>query len=241
MVNKDLRNIRLLLIVWLGLSLLLSGCSLSKDRNWTKGKYPQQTTSKSKFASKPKSCSSPYRVRNGETLSGIAQKCGVDLYALADTNQIGPPYRIYVGQELTVPTGKTRSSKSKPFTPKKTAKFAWPMKRKQHQFVKDSAGNHALVIKAKTGEGVYAVASGEVVYSGEGIQHFGKMVIVKHRDNYLTIYAHNQTLAVKEGQQVKQGQLLSTVGMSGTVKSPQLYFEVRYRGRKVDAKPFFKP
>lgn len=218
-------------------ALLFSACTNVDHRNKS-----SQTHSKS-HSSYSHNCPSPYKVRSGQTLSGIANRCDVDMDRLADLNGITPPYQIYIGQELLIPgSRKTKSSKpSSTYTPLKTVKFAWPMKQKEHEFVADSAGKHVLLIKANIGEGVYAAEAGEVVYAGDGIQHFGKMVMIKHDDNYLTIYAHNNSIVVKESQMVTKGQLISTVGSTGSVKSPQLYVEVRYRGRKVDAKPLFVP
>lgn len=230
---------------WLGIFVLLimsSACTHMDHRQGNKGYIPSSASSSSSGGS----CQSPYRVQRGQTLSVIAQRCSVDMYKMADLNHMGPPYRIYVGQELLLPSRSDARAPSADLTPSKqtptaSGVFAWPMKRREHEFVADAAGNHALVIKAPAGEGVYAVADGEVVYAGDGIRHFGRMVILKHDNHYLTVYAHNNTLAVKEKQQVKQGQLISTVGSTGTVKTPQLYLEVRYRGRKVDAKPLFRP
>ncbi|MGE4500578.1 MAG: M23 family metallopeptidase [Hydrogenovibrio sp.] len=86
---------------------------------------------------------------------------------------------------------------------------------------------------------MYAVAAGKVVYAGNGIRQYGNMVVIKHDTEHLTVYAHNDSLQVKEGQRVKKGQLIATLGQTGSVKKPELYVEARYRGRKIDIKKLF--
>ena len=79
-----------------------------------------------------------------------------------------------------------------------------------------------------------AAASGKVVYAGNGLRGYGNMLIVNHDANFLSVYAHNQTLLAKEGAQVKQGQTIATMGSTGS-NAVNLYFELRYDGKAVDA------
>lgn len=219
---------------------LLSACSTVKQRGWDRHKTAVESASSTKkVAASDAICASPYHVGNGDTLSEIAKKCGVDMDELADRNDISPPYSIYVGQELNLPSTTIQTPKPQKSTPLKTIQFTWPSEITKRQFVADGAGNHVLIIPAEIGEGVFACEDGEVVYAGDGIQHYGKMVLLKHPNGYLTIYAHNEKLSVSEGQMVKKGQLIALVGATGNAKTPQLYVEVRYKGRKVDAKPLF--
>ena len=78
-----------------------------------------------------------------------------------------------------------------------------------------------------------ASAEGKVVYSGEGLRGYGKLVIIKHNPTYLSAYAHNQTILVKEGQSVSKGQKIAEMGSSGT-DTVKLHFEVRRQGKPVD-------
>jgi lipoprotein NlpD len=80
---------------------------------------------------------------------------------------------------------------------------------------------------------VFAAADGRVVYAGSGLRGYGNLIIVKHNEVYLTAYAHNQTLLVKEDQPVKRGQKIAEMGASDTDRI-QLHFEVRKRGKPID-------
>lgn len=97
----------------------------------------------------------------------------------------------------------------------------------------DEASNKGLDIAGKPGDSVIASAGGKVVYSGSGLRGYGKLVIIKHDANYLTAYAHNQQLLVKEGDSVTKGQRIAELG-STDADRPKLHFEIRKQGRPVD-------
>lgn len=97
----------------------------------------------------------------------------------------------------------------------------------------DEARNKGLAITGKAGDPVYAAADGRVVYAGSGLRGYGNLVIVKHNATYLTAYAHNQTLLVKEDQVVRKGQKIAEMGASDAERV-QLHFEVRRQGKPVD-------
>jgi lipoprotein NlpD len=80
---------------------------------------------------------------------------------------------------------------------------------------------------------VYAAADGRVVYAGAGLRGYGNLVIVKHANNFLTAYAHNQTLLVREDQSVKRGQKIAEMGNSDS-ETVKLHFEIRKQGKPVD-------
>ncbi len=90
-----------------------------------------------------------------------------------------------------------------------------------------------LAIVGKAGDPVLAAADGRVVYAGSGLRGYGNLVIVKHNDTYLTAYAHNQLLLVKEDQAVRRGQKIAEMGSSDADRV-QLHFEVRRQGKPVD-------
>ena len=98
-------------------------------------------------------------------------------------------------------------------------------------------GSKGLDIAANLGEAVRASAPGRVVYSGTGLRGYGKLIIIKHNPTYLSAYAHNSQLMVKEGQTVAKGQKISEVGATDT-DSPKLHFEIRRRGKPVDPLKF---
>jgi lipoprotein NlpD len=112
--------------------------------------------------------------------------------------------------------------------------WAWPAAGKIVSTFKDSGGK-GVAISGKLGDPVYASAPGTVVYSGEGLPSYGKLIIVKHNDEYLSVYAHNSVILVKEKQTVAKGQKIAEIGTSGTgAPSPRLHFEIRRLGKTVD-------
>jgi lipoprotein NlpD len=97
----------------------------------------------------------------------------------------------------------------------------------------DEARYKGLAISGKLGDPVLAAADGRVVYAGSGLRGYGNLVIVKHNNTYLTAYAHNQTLLVKEDQPVRRGQKIAEMGSSDTDRV-QLHFEIRRQGKPID-------
>lgn len=104
----------------------------------------------------------------------------------------------------------------------------------------DDAKTKGLAIGGKAGDAVYAAADGRVVYAGSGLRGYGNLVIVKHNANYLTAYAHNQTLLVKEDQIVKRGQKIAEMG-STDADRVQLHFEIRKQGKPIDPSRLLPP
>ena len=97
----------------------------------------------------------------------------------------------------------------------------------------DEARSKGLAIGGRAGDPVLAAADGRVVYAGSGLRGYGNLVIVKHNNTFLTAYAHNQTLLVKEDQNVRRGQRIAEMG-STDADRVQLHFEIRRQGRPVD-------
>ncbi len=97
-----------------------------------------------------------------------------------------------------------------------------------------------LIFAGKAGDPVLAAAEGKVVYAGSGLRGYGNLVILKHNNTYLTAYAHNQTLLVKEDQTVKRGQKIAEMG-STDASRVQLHFEIRRQGKPVDPAKLLPP
>ncbi|MCW7540770.1 peptidoglycan DD-metalloendopeptidase family protein [Aquabacterium sp. A7-Y] len=104
----------------------------------------------------------------------------------------------------------------------------------------DEARNKGLGITGKPGDPVFAAADGRVVYAGSGLRGYGNLVIVKHNNSYLTAYAHNQTLLVKEDQTVRRGQKIAEMGSTDSDRV-KLHFEIRKQGKPVDPAKFLPP
>ncbi|MEL7293203.1 MAG: murein hydrolase activator NlpD [Pseudomonadota bacterium] len=120
----------------------------------------------------------------------------------------------------------------------KISKWLWPTKgRVIKNFSAGDQGNKGIDIAGQRGQSIVSTAGGTVVYSGNALRGYGNLVIIKHNDNYLSAYAHNDRLLVHEGQSVKAGQKIATMGSSGT-SSVRLHFEIRYQGKSVNPKRY---
>lgn len=118
------------------------------------------------------------------------------------------------------------------------SKWLWPTKgRVIKNFSAGEQGNKGIDIAGQRGQPIVSTAAGTVVYSGNALRGYGNLIIVKHNDNYLSAYAHNDKLLVSEGQSVSSGQKIATMGSSGS-KSVKLHFEIRYQGKSVNPKRY---
>jgi lipoprotein NlpD len=98
-------------------------------------------------------------------------------------------------------------------------------------------GQQGLEILGELGQPVVSASDGKVVYSGSGLMGYGKLIIVKHNDDFLSAYAHNDKLLVSQGTTVRAGQQIAEMGQSGS-KTPTLHFEIRRKGRSVSPLEF---
>lgn len=143
-----------------------------------------------------------------------------------------PKKQAYGKSENIVKTGSLEPIVSK--FPKQISSWHWPSNNKVIRgFSAKDQGNRGLDFAGKIGSAVLAAADGKVVYTGSALRGFGKLIIVKHSDAYLSAYAHNDRILVKEQQWIKVGQRIANMGRSGTDKV-KLHFEVRYKGKSVD-------
>ncbi len=241
---------------------LLTACSGGQKAVAPVGQYGYHLRGHTSQSHRP----SVYRVKKGDTLYSISWRYGLDYQTLARMNHIRPPYRIYVGQKLvlrassstvqrnahrTVTKKVTRTKKSatkKLVSHKKKPRYKqnanralrwrWPTKGMIiSTYSKSEAGRKGIDIAGKPGQKIVASADGKVVYSGNGLPRYGNLLIIKHNDTYLSAYAHNQKLLVKEGQYVKAGQTIALLGKTGAQRY-QLHFEIRRHGKPVDPMRF---
>ena len=110
--------------------------------------------------------------------------------------------------------------------------FAWPAAGTVLQNFSETSSK-GLSLAGKAGDSVRAAADGKVIFSGAGPRGYGNLIIVKHNNELLSVYAHNRSLSVKEGENVKRGQKIAELGNSGTDK-PKLHFEIRQQGKPID-------
>lgn len=194
-----------------------------------------------------------YRVERGDTLSRIAARHGQSVASLVRWNKLANPNQIEVGQLLriaapgsgSVAATPSRGTPGKPVQVKPPAApviadvapasriaLAWPAAGNVVRAF-NSAGAKGMTIVNTAGTPVLAAAPGTVAYAGEGLRGYGKLIILQHPSDFLTIYAHNRSLAVTEGQRVKQGQKIAEMGNTDASRV-QLYFELRYKGQPTD-------
>lgn len=117
--------------------------------------------------------------------------------------------------------------------------WAWPASGKVIAGFNETSSK-GVDLSGKPGDPVLAAASGRVVYAGTGLRGYGKLVIVKHDNSYLSAYAHNQNLLVKEGQAVSRGQKIAELGDTDSDR-PKLHFEIRRQGKPVDPGKYLPP
>ena len=177
---------------------------------------------------------------------------------LARMNGISPPYTIEIGQKLKV-SGASKSSGSKKSS-SQTAKvtpssavpksswppvgqrcWRWPASGKVVMTYSTSeGGNKGIDIAGSRGQPVYAAGAGKVVYVGNQLRGYGNLVMIKHNEDYITAYAHNDKLMVNNGQNVKIGQQIATMGSSDD-DSVRLHFQIRYRATAIDPLRYLPP
>jgi len=152
--------------------------------------------------------------------------------------------KTVVAVKKTVRRKKTQSRRIIPPPPKSTGKgFLWPVRgRIVSGFGAKAKGyrNDGINIAARRGTIVRASENGTVAYAGNELRGFGNLLLIKHSGGWVSAYAHNAKLLVKRGQRVKKGQVIATVGTSGSVTTPQLHFELRRGRRAKDPRKYLK-
>lgn len=144
----------------------------------------------------------------------------------------------------SVPSSKAQPSrKAEPVKQGPISKFQWPVRGKiLAKYGNKSAGlrNDGVNIQANKGTPIKAAESGQVVYVGNALKGYGNLILLKHRDGWMTAYAHAQKTFVSKGDTIKKGQKIALVGSTGNVKKPQLHFELRKKTRTLDPLPYLK-
>ncbi len=219
-----------------GCVIFLVGC----QSNWAPVEDINRATAK---------LSGQHIVQSGETLYAIGWRYNRDYKELAQVNHIEPPYKIYVGQEISLQQPVHTTQKTQVVAPKVIAQtqaqppkpvqsapnvqvgqWQWPVKGKT---IGHFANTKGIDIAGVEGEIIHAANNGSVVYSGNGLRGYGQLLIIKHNDEFLSAYAHNQRLLVKEGDSVKIGQPIAEMGKTDTNRV-KLHFEIRRNGKPVD-------
>ena len=203
-----------------------------------------------------------YVVKAGDTLAKIGLETGNNWRDIARWNRLEDPNRIEIGQILRLTPDSAGPSDIKPAPVRNTrtgpetqpieaapAKpsaasplvvgdddllWAWPSAAPVTQGF-DGVRNKGLAFAGKLGDPIFAAGDGRVVYAGSGLRGYGKLIIIRHNQKYLSAYAHNDTLLVSEEQSIKRGQKIATMGNTDADEY-KLHFEIRRLGKPVDPK-----
>ena len=210
-----------------------------------------------------------YRVKRGDTVLRIALDQGQSYRDIVRWNNLTDPNLIEVDQLLLVrppasamtvkplssasttpapqkmadqrmaePAAEPKLEAVKPDAPAPGIRLSWPAKGKVVEDFNDGK-NKGIDIAGKLGDPIQAASDGRVVYAGNSLRGYGNLVIVKHDNTYLTAYAHNRNLLVKEGDSVRKGQKIAEMGDTDA-NSVRLHFELRVNGKPVDPLPFLQ-
>ena len=188
-------------------------------------------------------------VKKGDTLYSIARQYHLPVHKVSRWNALKRSYALHPGQVLRLKPPSTAKQKAvaklqvvksksklnkKVILPTRVNHWYWPTRGKLIKTFKRSDTNRkGIGIAGNRGQAVKATAAGQVVYSGNGLISYGNLVIIKHSNSFLSAYAYNQKLLVKEGDRVKARQLIAYMGMAGNGKA-QLHFEIRRNGKPVN-------
>ena len=218
---------------------ILAGCAAAPVR------YQSATTPGSGYLDKLTHPAGVYhQVERGQTLWRIAREYDVPLEKISQANKLQDLTQLKTGQTLFIPGARSPKEVSPSVDRAKFRNF-----RSERDFIwptvngtvgihfgqdKGYVKNKGMDIVAPHGAPVFAVKSGVVSYLDSSFRGLGKVIILDHQDKFLSIYAHLDSLAIKEGDLVKQGQAIGAVGKSGDVPAPVLHFELRKNGKAVN-------
>ena len=264
---RGLRPAQLMLVL-ISASVLLSACTTPRTKPATVIDR-SRSESVASTASPASSASIPtppgyYRVKRGDTLIRIALDQGQSYRDIVRWNNLTDPNQIEVDQLLLVrppanamtvkplksaaatpapqkmaePAAEPKIEAVKPDAPPPGIRLSWPAKGKVVEDFVDGK-NKGIDIAGKLGDPIQAASDGRVVYAGNSLRGYGNLVIVKHDNTYLTAYAHNRNLLVKEGDAVRKGQTIAEMGDTDA-NSVRLHFELRVNGKPVDPLPFLQ-
>ncbi len=183
-----------------------------------------------------------HQVKKGQTLWRVAQEYNVTVDELLHVNRIGDHTDLKVGQFLFIPRAQHKIDISVSPIHKHTKittekRFKWPVKG----LISVKFGQKSEMLKSKGihlaapyGRPVKASKTGVVSYRNAAMRGFGKFLMIDHQDGFITVYAFLADMRVKEGDVIKQGQVIGRVGRSVRTRSSMLYFEIRKDARPVD-------
>ncbi|TMH58896.1 MAG: LysM peptidoglycan-binding domain-containing protein [Betaproteobacteria bacterium] len=186
------------------------------------------------FKTEPRAIKLPY---SEQALAQLQQQSSVT----ASPGTPAPEARAIAAAPATMPASPSKAESGRvPEIDDDNLGWIWPATGKIVAGFSESANLKGIDIAGKAGQPVVASAAGKVVYAGTGLRGYGKLIIVKHNTTFLSAYAHNREIAVKEGQQVAKGQKIAEMGDTDA-DQVKLHFEIRRLGKPVDPAKFLPP
>ena len=244
---KSAAKLKGLAFAVLGGALMLSGCATKPTYQSTGPVVQVDARGVPNF----------YKVQSGDTVSHIAARYGLNYRQIGALNRLDSRYTIYAGQWLklwegggtvaankpvntrpSTPTVQTRPQVNAPvYTPPTTTYtkgYGYPTNNPVVKNFNANSGDMGMWFSGSMGDPVMASKAGVVMYAGNGLPEYGNLIMVRHDARYITVYAHNSQLLVKEGDQVQAGQRIATMGSTGQTTMVGLQFQVRENGTPID-------
>lgn len=190
-----------------------------------------------------------YIVKRGDTLYGISRQVNMSVAQLMSLNNISDPSQLEVGQRLRLSStgvasrpgstsagssaGASTSTSTSAARASDASLISWAWPHKGNIITGYSSSTRGIDISGNIGDPVYSAAPGTVSYVGNGLRGLGNLILITHGSGFITAYAHNSKLLVKDKQRVGKGEKIAELGQSDTT-SPRLHFEIRRNGQPVN-------
>jgi murein DD-endopeptidase MepM/ murein hydrolase activator NlpD len=189
-----------------------------------------------------------YVIRPGDNLWQISQRSGIAVDRIRRVNRVGDVRALRVGERLWVPGGSVGAAPvSAPVAVEASSlphwggdcsdaerddhlAFEWPLLGTMTSSFGTARGGHVhegIDLAAPKGTPIHAAEAGKVVYAGDGLGDYGRVIVIKHQGSWATVYAHNSRNLVGEGDFVEKGDVIARVGQTGNATAPHLHFEIR--------------
>lgn len=234
------------------LAVAITGCA-------TKPTYQNSARPAPKIITNSQGVPNYHLVKRGDTVSQIASRYRLNYRQIGALNGLDSKYTIYSGQWLklwhgeqsaptrpasnnnynvaTTPTTPPPTTGSAPVyevTANSTAGYEYPSRNQVLRNFDAASGNMGMWFAGREGDPVLASQSGTVLYAGDGLTEYGNLIMIRHSGDYITAYAHNSQLLVREGEAVQRGQRIASMGSSGQTNQVALQFQVRLNGNPID-------